>query len=219
MTSFTRFLAAAAAIGGMSAPLAAQSAYGYAQQPYPQQGYTQQGYAQPGYAQPGYGQYGYNQGTTGNPIADVIDSLLGGNNRYSVSDRQAVHQCARAAQAQAQSRYAGYGNYAERRDDRGDRNDADRRDDRGYGQQMAAPAMRVTSITGIQRRGYGVRVSGMMSSGYGGQYANAYGNQYAGQYGYQNRGYAGAGDISFRCDVASNGQVANVRIGGANRRF
>ena len=38
MHSFTRLLAAAAAIGGLSAPLAAQAPYGYPQS-YPQQAY------------------------------------------------------------------------------------------------------------------------------------------------------------------------------------
>ena len=64
--------------------------------------------------------------------------------------------------------------------------------------------MRVTSITDVQRRNNGLRVSGLMSSGY------------AGQYGYQNRGHAqgyAAGDVSFRCNVDYRGQVTNVRIG------
>jgi hypothetical protein len=208
MTIF-RFLAAAAATGALAVPAAGQyyPQPAYPQQAYPQQAYPQQQY-QPGYPQPGYG---YNQGTTGNPITDFIDQLLGNNNRYSVTDRQAVRQCAQAAQVQAQSRYSGYGY---RGDDRGDRDEGYRGDNRGYGQQFAAPSMRVTSITGVQRRGNGVRVSGMMSSGYGGQYGSQYGNQY----GYQNRGYGG-GDISFRCDVAYNGQVYNIRIGGGQRRY
>ena len=195
MTNFARLLTAAAAMGAIAAPAAAQY---YPQQSYPQQTYPQYQQTYPQYQQ-GYGQpaYGYGQSTTGNPVTDIIDQLLGGNNRYSVTDRQAVRQCARAAQAQAQSRYGGYGY---------------RGNDRGYGQQIAAPSMRVTSITGVQRRGNGVRVSGMMSSGYAGQYGQ-YGN------GYQNQAYAGAGDISFRCDVGYNGQVYNIRIGGGYRRY
>jgi hypothetical protein len=62
--------------------------------------------------------------------------------------------------------------------------------------------MRVTSITDVQRRNNGLRVSGLMSSGYGGNHA--YQNN-----GYQNRGY---GDVSFRCNVAYNGAVTNIRI-------
>jgi hypothetical protein len=210
MTRFTSFLAAAAAIGGLSSPLAAQS-YGYQQpaypqavpQPYPGQpgyGYSQQQQAYPGYGQQGYGQqgygqqqgYGYQQGTTGNPVTDIIDSLLG--NRYTVTDRQAVRQCATAAMTQAAAQYGngynqGYGNNGYTR---------------GYN-----GTMRVTSITDVQRRNNGLRVSGMMSSGYGSQYGN--------QYGYQNRAYAQQnGNVTFRCNVDYRGQVTNVRIGRNN---
>jgi len=91
----------------------------------------------------------------------------------------------------------------------------------GYGQPYGnngynrAPALRVTSITEVQRRNKGLRVSGLMSTSHGGQYGNAFG--------YQNRGYAqgyAAADVSFRCNVDYRGQVTNVRIGRnvANRR-
>src|SRR4051794_39532499 len=61
-------LAAAAAIAGASAPAAAQSSY-----PYPQA--QPQVHPQPGYS---YGQQGYSQDQSAqNPIAQVIDSLLG----------------------------------------------------------------------------------------------------------------------------------------------
>jgi hypothetical protein len=188
----TYYLAAAAAIGALSAPAAAQSSYPYQSypvqqqvpQPYPGQpgyGYSQQAF--PGYTQPGvaygYGQQGYAQ----NPIQQVIDGLLG--NRYNVTDRQAVSRCASAAMTQAAAQYGnGY--------NRGYRNNGY---NRGYN-----GAMRVTSITDVQRRNNGLRVSGMMSSGYGGQY------------GYQNRNYA-AGDVSFRCNVDYRGAVTNVRLG------
>src|SRR5690349_19392267 len=165
MTMRTHYLAAAAAIGALAAPAVAQSSYPYqsypvqAPQPYPGQpgyGYSQQAF--PGYTQPGiaygYGQQGYAQ----NPVGQIIDSLLG--NRYNVTDRQAVSQCASAAMTQARAQYGngynrGYGNNGY---------------NRGYN-----GAMRVTSITDVQRRNNGLRVSGMMNSGYGGQY------------GYQNR--------------------------------
>ena len=190
MTMRTHYLAAAAAIGALSAPAAAQSSYPYqsypvqAPQPYPGQpgyGYSQQAF--PGYTQPGvaygYGQQGYAQ----NPIQQVIDGLLG--NRYNVTDRQAVSRCASAAMTQAAAQYGnGY--------NRGYRNNGY---NRGYN-----GAMRVTSITDVQRRNNGLRISGMISSGYGGQY------------GYQNRTYA-AGDVSFRCNVDYRGAVTNVRLG------
>ena len=198
MTMRTHYLAAAAAIGALSAPAAAQSSYPYqsypvqAPQPYPGQpgyGYSQQAF--PGYTQPGvaygYGQQGYAQ----NPIQQVIDGLLG--NRYNVTDRQAVSRCASAAMTQAAAQYGnGY--------DRGYGNNGY---DRGYGNNgynRGYNAMRVTSITDVQRRNNGLRVSGMMSSGYGGQY------------GYQNRNYA-AGDVTFRCNVDYRGAVTHVRLG------
>src|SRR5205085_9856650 len=153
MKSFTRFLAAAAAIGGLSAPLAAQNAYPYGYQPVPQvpqpyprhPGYGyQQGYAQPSY---GYGQQGYAQ----NSVGEIINGLLG--NHYNVSDRKAVSQCAPAAMTQAAAQYGngynqGYANNGY---------------NRGYN-----GAMRVTAITDVQRRNNGLRVSGTMSSVYGG---------------------------------------------------
>jgi hypothetical protein len=151
-------------------PYPGQPGYGYSQQAFP-------GYTQPGVAY-GYGQQGYAQ----NPIQQVIDGLLG--NRYNATDRQAVSRCASAAMTQAAAQYGnGY--------------------DRGYGNNgynRGYNAMRVTSITDVQRRNNGLRVSGMMSSGYGGQY------------GYQNRNYA-AGDVSFRCNVDYRGAVTNVRLG------
>jgi hypothetical protein len=182
MTSYIKYLAAAAAIGGLAAPAAAQYQQPYQypqyQQPYQQtypQAYPQQYPQQYGQAYPGYG---YNQGYSQNPVTAIIDSLLG--NRYNVTDRQAVSQCASAAMAQAGTQYGAYG------------------------------GLRVTSITDVQRRNNGLRVKGMMSSGYGGQYGN--------QYGYQNRGY-GAQQLSFRCNVDYRGAVTNIRIGGASNGY
>jgi hypothetical protein len=200
MTMF-KLLAAAAAVAGVAAPVAAQVPYGYPQT-YPPTAYPQ---TYPGQAYPnqyGYAnQYGYpNQGTS--VIGQVIDQLLG--NRYSVTDRTAVSQCANAAMIQAQAQYRGY-SYG-----------------RGYGQQgygyqqgyqqgFAAPAMRVTAITDVQRRSSGLRVKGLMSSGYAGNYGN--------QYGYnQGQNYA-AGDLTFRCNVDYRGAVTNVRISANNSAY
>jgi hypothetical protein len=193
MTGFTRFLVASAAIGGLAAPAAAQYQQQY-QQTYPQQQY-QQPYQQT-YPQNGYGQQGYSQ----NPVQSIIDSLLG--NRYNVTDRQAVSQCASAALTQAQAQYGnGNGAYGNR-----------------YGQQYGQgynrySALRVTAITDVQRRNNGLRVSGTMSSG--GAYAGQYGNQNGYQNGYQNRGYGG-GQLTFRCNVDYRGAVTGVRIRAAN---
>ena len=117
-----------------------------------------------------------------NPVSAIIDGLLG--NRYNVTDRQAVSQCASAAMTQASAQYGGgynqaYGN--------------------GYNRYSS---LRVTQITDVQRRNNGLRVKGLMSSGYGG---------YDRQHGYQNNGYA-AGDVTFRCNVDYRGAVTNIRI-------
>jgi len=175
-----RFLAAAsaaAAAGGLAAPALAQ---------YPQA--YPQNYPQPYPGQPGYGyQQGYDPGYANqNPIGAIINQLLG--NRYNVTDRTAVSQCANAALVRAQSQYRGnaYGQYGY---------------EQGYYQ---GPAMRVTAITNVERRNNGLRVSGLMGLVYSGQYG--------GQYGYQGQQYA-QGDVSFRCNVDYRGQVTNLRIG------
>jgi len=196
MTNISKCLAASVAIGALAAPAAAQY---YPQPTYPQQ-YPQQypqGYPQQAY--PGYGQ-GYVQGYSQNPVQQIIDSLLG--NRYNVTDRQAVSRCASAALNQAQAQYGGgYGGYGN-----------------GYGQQYGQQngyaynrmaGLRVTSITDVQRRSNGLRVSGMLGSG-------AYGN---GGYGYQGQGYQqgyATSSLSFRCNVDYNGSVTGVRIRPAN---
>src|SRR4051794_9281077 len=152
MTIRTHYFAAAAAIGALAVPAAAQTAYpyGYQQQyqqvPQPYAGQPGYGYAQQGYP-------GYNQGYAQDPVSQIINSLLG--NRYNVNDRQAVSQCASAAMSQAQAQYGSRYNHG---DGNGGYN-------RGHNN-----AMRVTSITAVQRRNNGLRVSGLMSSGYAGEY-------------------------------------------------
>jgi hypothetical protein len=183
MTTFRTTLAAAAALSALATPAIAQ--YYPQQQPvypqsaYPQQGYGygQQTYPQQGYGyQQGYGQQGYNQ----NPVSSIIDSLLG--NRYNVTDRQAVSRCASAAMSQAQAQYRGGYN------------------GQGYNGQGYNGAMRVTSITAVQRSGNGLRVSGLLGSG--GTYNQGY-----------NRGYnQGYGQLSFRCNVDYSGAVTGIRI-------
>ena len=174
--------AAAAALSAVAAPAAAQNY----QQPY-QQAYPQAypGYGQPGYAQPGYGQ---NSGVVG----QIIDQLLG--NRYNVTDRTAVSQCASAALAQAQAQYGGYGQ---------------RYQGQGYGGQYQGQAygqsypgqgynqqMRVTAVSDVQRRSGGLRVKGLIATGQG----------------YGGANYAAQGDLTFRCNVDYRGAVTNLRI-------
>src|SRR3954452_24483805 len=156
MTIRTQCFAAAAAIGALAVPAAAQTDYPYGYQQQYQQ-VTQPYPSQPSYGYSQQSQPGYNQGYAQDPVSQIINSLLG--NRYNVTDRQAVSQCASAAMTQAQAQYGSrynqaYGN------------------NRGYNN-----AMRVTSITDVQRRNTGLRVSGLRSSGYASQYGN------------QNRGY------------------------------
>lgn len=193
---FFKSVLAAAAVIGLAAPAAAQY-QGQVPQPAPgQPGYgyypPQQGYPQ----QPGYG-YNQQQGSLG----QIIGQLLG--NRYNVTDRTAIQQCASAAMAQASAQYRPrnaygqppYGNaYGY---------------NQGYNQGYYAPNMRVTAITNVERRRNGLRVSGLLDSraGY---------PPHGQAYGYQNQGYAATGDLSFRCNVDYRGAVTNVRIRRAN---
>ena len=145
--------------------------------PYPDRRGTwqQQAYPAPG--------YGYSSGG----LQGIVDQLLG--NRYSVSDRTAVRQCATAAVAEASNTFRangyGYGQGYERP-----------YGNAGYSQGYPATA-RVTAITGVERRPNGLRVTGMMDSG-----------------AYANRAYAdrAAADLSFRCNVDYRGAVTNVRV-------
>ena len=205
----TRILMAAATLGMLAAaPAAGQYYPQYPQYPqtypqYPQQGYPQQTYPNP---------YGYTQPYSGNPAIDIIDQLLG--NRYSVSDRQAVHQCARAATAQAHNQYGGYP-YGQ-----GYPQGYGYQQGYGYrGQGIAAPDLHVTSITEVEHHTNWLRVRGTLGTGYSGQYGNRYG--YQGQpYGYGNaygNAYA-AGDLPFRCNVDYRGVVTDVRVGGSGYR-
>lgn len=194
MTMYTKLLTAAAVIGGLAAaPALAQTPY-----PYPQP--TQPGY---GYApQAGYGQgYGYNQQ---NSLSQIIGQMLG--NRYSVSDRTAVQQCAGAAMSQASAQYQPRNAY---------------RQPSGYNQGYSsnqgynpAAMMRVTAITNVERRRSGLRVSGLLDSqaGY---------PPHGQAYGYHSQGHAATGDLSFRCNVDYRGAVTDVRVRRnttANRR-
>jgi hypothetical protein len=190
----TRFeiLAGAAALGCIAAPAAAQ--YYPQQQQYPQQQYPYPG-QQYGYPQQGYGN---------DPVSQIIDQLLG--NRYNVSDRQAVRQCARAAMSQAQAQYGGNG-YNQQYGYNGQPYGSNGQQ-YGYNQQNGYNRFRVTSITDVQRRSDGLRVSGTLD--YGQRYGGGYGNQ-----GYGNQAYPypnGGAALTFRCNVDYAGRVTNVRV-------
>jgi hypothetical protein len=110
-----------------------------------------------------------------------------------------VRRCANAAASQAAVQYGanGYGGY------------------NGYGNSgynRAAGYPRVTAITNVERRSYGLRVSGLLSSG---GYGRGYGGGYGGGYGYQNGGY---GELSFRCNVDYRGAVTGLRVRPAGYR-
>jgi hypothetical protein len=64
---------------------------------------------------------------------------------------------------------------------------------------------RVEGITRVERKNYGLKVSGVASSGYGGY--QGYGQRYYGNYGY------GAGaDLRFECKVSRSGQIRDIDI-------
>ncbi len=197
MTMFTKLLTATAVIGGLAAPAMAQTPYPYG---YPQQqpAYPQPAPGQPGYGyyppeqsyQQGYGQqaygYGYQNQNQGG-LGAIIGQLLG--NRYNVSDRTAVQQCASAAMTQANAQYRPQNGYGQPYGNAYGYNN-NRGYNQGYGMNM-----RVTAITNVERRRSGLRVSGLIDSN-GGSYPP---NGQA--YGYHNQGYAATGDLSFRCNV------------------
>jgi hypothetical protein len=190
-------LTAAAAVGAMAVPAAAQQAYAYpyaqqTPQPYPgQPGY---GYQQPGYAQP----YGTNV------VEQIVNQLLGNNSAYTVTDRSAVSRCASAALAEAERQYSpryGYGN----------RYGYNQPANPNYGYNTGYPQMRVTAISNVERRRNNqLRVSGLINSGTSAMpYGNAYG--YQGQRAADPR-YAQVSDLSFRCNVDYRGGVSGVRV-------
>ena len=186
MLAKTKILAGAAglaALVGMATPAAAQY--------YPGQGY--------GY--PGYG-YGNN-----NVVGQVIGQILGygrypyGNYGYNQYGNQsmAIDQCARAVEQRVggyRGGYYGYGNmpygggYG------------------GYGYNQGYGGGRVQGITRVERKSYGLKVSGVASSGYRGY--DGYGRG-----GYGSYGYGAGADLRFSCKVEYNGRIRDIDI---NRR-
>jgi hypothetical protein len=204
----THLFAATAALTALAAPAAAQTGYPQAyQQPYQQaypQGYGQPGYGQPGYAYPGQGS---------NVVGDIIGQLLG--NRYTVTDRTAVTQCASAALAQASAQYGGYGqNYPGQRYQGQGYQGQSYQGYQGQGYNQSYNQARVTAITEVKRSSGSLRVKGLIATGqnYRGGYGGAYSNQ---GYGADPR-YAQAADLSFRCNVDYRGAVTNVRLSRNN---
>lgn len=210
--------AAASAAATFAVPAAAQVPY-----PYPPQGSPYgQPVPQPYPGQPGYG---YNYGNngqvpgTGSPIGQIIDQLLG--NRYAVSDRTAVTQCASAVMADAGRRYGRHSQYGQQYGQYGQYGQQPYGNP-GYGQGYAGyhNAMRVTAITEVKRRNNNsLRVRGLIDSGmmrHGAGYSG-YEQPGYGQPGYRQPGYGSAngyamGDLKFRCTVDSRGGVTDLRV-------
>jgi hypothetical protein len=197
-------LLAAASVGAVATPAAAQ--YNPQQQQVPQPYPGQPGY---GYPQQGYPQQTYPQGTYQQQggIGGLIGQLLGGR-RYAANDQQLVGQCAAAAQndvtRRAQATYGQQGYNQQRYDPRYGQ--------QGYNQQAYGAQARVTAITNVERRGRNnLRVTGLIDSG-----MNGYGQQpYGNAYGYnqnQNQAYAQQGDMRFVCTVDTSGRVTNLRL-------
>jgi hypothetical protein len=196
-------LIAATAIAGVSAPAAAQTAYPYPQpqpQVYPQAG--------DGYGQSAYSHYPVAQ----NPIARVIDSLLGNRDREP-GDRTAVSLCASAALAQAATLYGvngyagsdGYAGYV----------GAYRPGATGVpGYPGVATTMRVSAIIDVQRHSDGLRVKGLIDSGVdylGGYGGEAYQGPGRGGQAYATR-YPSHNDLSFRCNLDNSGIVTSMHV-------
>ncbi len=64
---------------------------------------------------------------------------------------------------------------------------------------------RVEGITRVERKNYGLKVTGVASSGYGGY-------QGWNQRGYGNYGYSAGADLKFECKVYRNGQIRDIDI-------
>lgn len=169
---------AAAAVLAAAAPAAAQY------NPYPNQ---------PGYDYPAYPGQSPGDAQAQRVIGGIVDALIG--NRYDVSDRQAIRQCANAAVQRARSDYSGgfpapfpgYNNF-----------------------------LRVTAITDVQRRSDKVRVRGMLGFDRRGDRDS---DRYDRDDGRRDDDrWSRRGDIGFRCDVDYRGYVRNVRFDRDERR-
>ena len=75
----------------------------------------------------------------------------------------------------------------------------------GYNYNRYRNFGRVEGITRVQRKDYGLKVTGVASSGFGGY--QGYGRSNYGTYGY----HAGA-DLRFECKVTRNGRIRDIDI-------
>jgi hypothetical protein len=192
MKAVTKILAgsavAAAAIGGLAAPAAAQY--------------------------PGYG-YGGSGNVVGQVLDTILNAQRYGYGYQGyANDRSQIDRCAVAVEQRINrdygyrygspygSPYGGYGGqYGNQY---------------GYN-QYAQGGAKVVGITRVERRSSTTtRVRGIATANvYANQYqpyGGQYGNQYGGGYGYNNYGYANAGELSFKCDIDYRGYIRDIDI-------
>jgi len=185
-----------------------------------------------GVATPAAAQYpgsGYGYGNS-NPVGQIIGQIFGygrypygnyGYNQYS-NQSSVVDQCARAVEARLsgyRGGYYGYGNmpygggygnpyggaYGNPYGGAyGNQYGGAYGNQYGYNQAYAA-GNRVQGITRVERKSYGLKVYGVASSGYRGY--EGYGRS-----GYGNYGYGAGADLSFNCEVRSDGQIRDINI-------
>ena len=184
--------------------------------------------------------YGYPQQQQGGGVLGaIINSVTGGYGQYpqgnygygQVNQRQAVSQCAAAAEQRVNGGYRGRSGYNNGYNNNGYNNGYG---NNGYQNGYAQGSARVVGITSIDRKSSGsIRVHGLISSGaygqqgYGNQgYGNqGYGNQGYGNQGYGNQGYGNQGygngraDLAFTCKVTLRGQVSDLRISRNDGRY
>jgi len=182
-------------------------------------------------ATPAAAQYAPNNGyNNGGVVGAVINSVLGGG-RYGAygqgPNRNAVDQCARAAEARMSTQSYAKRGYGYNQNGYGYNQNGYYQN--GHNQMTQA---RVVGITSVERKSNSLKVSGIMNSGRG-YYGNAYGNQGYGtpgynqgypNQGYPNQGYPNQGynpnyansaqsaDMRFSCKVDFRGYVSNVKI-------
>ena len=174
--------------------------------------------------------YGYPQQQQGGGVLGaIINSVTGGYGQYpqgnygygQVNQRQAVSQCAAAAEQRVNGGYRGRSGYNNGYNNNGYNNGYG---NNGYQNGYVQGSARVVGITSIDRKSSGsIRVHGLISSGAYGQqgYGNqGYGNQGYGNQGYGNQGYGnGRADLAFTCKVTLRGQVSDLRISRNDGRY
>jgi hypothetical protein len=164
------------------------------------------------YPQPGYG-YPGNQG--GGVLGAIVNQVFGygqypyGNYGYNQgygNQRQAIDQCARYVESRLNG--GGYGNWGYNgwngQYDNRYGGGYDNRYGGGYNNRYGGGG-RVLGITRVERKSYGLKVSGVASSGYNGY--DGYNRN-----GYGTYGYSQGADLSFTCKVEYNGRIRDIDV-------